>query len=93
MAERKLKEYLLKKVARMKGEARKVKWEGRNNAPDWRVMLPGHHPFWLELKDKDEEPTIMQNREHVTMHRLGELVFWTDSEMGVDIIIAKVRYA
>jgi len=93
MAERMLKEYLLKKVKRMRGEARKVRWEGRNFAPDWRVMIPEHHPFWLELKDTNKEPEIMQAREHDHMRRCGEYVFWANSTIGVDIIIGKMRYA
>lgn len=58
------------------GETRKVRWEGRNNAPDKRVMIPGYRPFWYEAKDKGESPRIMQQREMNTMKRLGEDVYW-----------------
>ncbi len=40
MLERDVEEYLVKRVKALGGEVRKVKWIGRNGAPDRVVMLP-----------------------------------------------------
>ena len=40
MRERDVEDYLVKRVKAMGGEVRKVKWIGRNSAPDRLVMLP-----------------------------------------------------
>ena len=39
--ERDIKAYLLARIKALGGEARKVRWEGRRGAPDWRVMAGG----------------------------------------------------
>ena len=92
MAERDLKKYLQNKVKRLRGEARKVAWEGRKNAPDWRVICPGYHPFWVELKAKGETPNVTQMRELERMRRLGERVYWADSSFRLDIVFGENRY-
>lgn len=83
MAERDNKKYLLKRVAEVGGIARKVRWEGRNNAPDWRVLLPWRC-FWFELKDEGEVPNVMQKREHAEMVLYREAVHWADSEESIN---------
>lgn len=58
-----IEDYLRKRVAELGGEVRKVKWIGRNRAPDERVMLPAMpvevdgitfeaapRSFWVEVK-------------------------------------------
>jgi hypothetical protein len=83
MREREVKAYLLKRVAELGGEARKVRWEGRVNAPDWRVMLPPRN-FWAELKATGEQPNGGQIREHNRMRRQGEIVHVLDSRESID---------
>lgn len=83
MRERDIKTYLQMRVKALGGEMRKVEWDGRANAPDWRVMLP-HKRFWAELKAPGEKPTAGQLREHNRMRRLGELVEVLDSYEAVD---------
>lgn len=87
MLEREVKAYLLKRVKELGGEARKVRWEGRRNAPDWRVMIPGHQPFWLELKAMGEKPTAAQTREAQRMGALDEICEWASSPRAIDNII------
>lgn len=77
--ERDVKKALLAAVDAAGGLARKVKWEGRSNAPDWRVLLPGRRPVWVELKAPGETPTTGQLREHERMRRFGEEVYVIDS--------------
>ena len=93
MSERNVKQYMLDKVARLGGEARKVRWEGMRNAPDWRVWLPGCNPFWIELKASKKKPTRAQAREMETMKRYGEEVYWANSPTMVDVAIMEARYA
>lgn len=83
MRERDIEEYLCDRVSAMGGEVRKVKWLGRNSAPDRRVMLPGRC-FWAELKATGEEPTGAQLREHVRMRAAGERVEVIDSLASVE---------
>lgn len=85
--ERDVKDYLLARVRELGGEARKVRWEGRANAPDWRVMLADRR-FWVELKAPGERPTVMQVREHNRMRRLGEVVHVLDSPAAVDEVLS-----
>lgn len=58
-----VEDHLIERVKALGGHTRKVKWIGRNKAPDRRVMLPGRYltsaasqrareprSFWIELK-------------------------------------------
>lgn len=82
MRESSVAEYLVERVEALGGEIRKVKWIGRNRAPDCRVMLrrPGF-PCWVELKNPDTIRTFpadarerAQAREHKRMREQGEVV-------------------
>lgn len=59
--ERDVEKYLIKRVKALGGEVRKVKWIGRNSAPDRVVMLPWRddpradsggkdQTIWIEVK-------------------------------------------
>lgn len=87
MRERDIEDYLCRRVRAMGGEVRKVKWLGRNGAPDRRVMLPGR-PFWAELKATGKEPTKAQAREHGRMRAAGERVEVIDSLKRIDEVLA-----
>lgn len=78
MRERDIEEYLCARVRAMGGEVRKVRWVGRNSAPDRRVMLPGRC-CWVELKAPGKVPTRAQLREHARMRAAGERVEVVDS--------------
>lgn len=82
MRERDVEDYLLAKVAALGGETRKVKWIGRDGAPDRLVMLPeiisrgpaGTIPaarFFVELKAPGKKPTATQMREHARLRKYG----------------------
>ena len=47
MRERDIEAHLVKRVRALGGEVRKVKWIGRNGAPDRLVMLP---PTWIKTQ-------------------------------------------
>ena len=91
MPERNLKDFMQKIVRRNNGEARKVKWEGRNFAPDWLILTPVHYPFFLELKDYDEVPKVMQMREINLLNALGHRADWANSHMMLGFIFDKHR--
>lgn len=102
MRERDIEQYLVKRVKAMGGEVRKVKWIGRNGAPDRLVMLPerigldaGSHTLWVELKRPGLAATFpadaherKQHREHQRMRRMGQCVEVIDSLGGVDALLS-----
>lgn len=96
MRERDIEKYLVERVKALGGEVRKVKWLGRNGAPDRLVMLPGGGvrglsqetrraaTIWVELKATGKKPEPHQLREHERMRRMGQRVEVIDSIEGVD---------
>lgn len=90
MRERDIEKYLKMRVTDAGGEIRKVRWIGRNGAPDRRIMLRGYCA-WVELKAPGEVPTLQQQREHSRMRQHGEVVWVIDSLEGVDTLIERAR--
>lgn len=99
MRESTIEQYLVEQVKALGGEVRKVKWIGRNGAPDRIVMLPPtddprddcpYHgrTIWVELKAPGEKCRPHQIREHERMRRMGQRVEVVDSFEGVDEVLA-----
>lgn len=88
MREADIEGYLYKKVIKLGGEIRKVKWIGRRGAPDRCVMLPGGRLIWVECKAPGEIPEDHQDREHERMRRVGQIVEVVDSLERVDEVLA-----
>jgi hypothetical protein len=100
MLEIDIENYLVKRVKEIGGEIRKVKWPGRNSAPDRVVMLPRGetaiwnswtNTIWVELKPPGGKATFPKNahersqhREHERMRAVGQRVEVIDSFEGVD---------
>ena len=98
MRESDIEAALVARVKALGGECRKVKWIGRNGAPDQLVMLPeknnpwdgsgcGRLPaqtVWVELKAPGEKPRSRQVREHKSMRDLGQTVIVIDSLKLID---------
>lgn len=87
MRERDVEQYLVEQVKAKGGEVRKVKWIGRNGAPDRIAMLP-YRTVWVELKAPGEKCRPHQIREHERMRRMGQRVEVVDSFEGVDEVLA-----
>lgn len=87
MRERDIEKYLTDRVNALGGEVRKVKWIGRNGAPDRVVMLPTAL-LWVELKAPGEKCKPHQTREHTRMRAMGQRVVVIDSFEGVDEVLA-----
>ncbi|WP_173911074.1 VRR-NUC domain-containing protein [Acinetobacter sp. Marseille-Q1618] len=86
MRESKIEKHLVDKVKTLGGEVRKVKWIGRNSAPDRIVMLP-ENSFWAELKATGEKPAKAQLREHERMRNMGQRVEIIDSIERIDELL------
>ncbi len=87
MHESTIEQYLVERVKALGGECRKLKWIGRNGAPDRIVMLPDR-TVWVELKAPGEKCRPHQIREHERMRRMGQRVEVVDSFEGVDEVLA-----
>ena len=70
MRERDVEQYLVEQVKAKGGEVRKVKWIGRNGAPDRIVMLPGfrlHH----EAENNPEVADYLQKVQQIIAKEIG----------------------
>lgn len=103
MRERDIEKYLVERVKALGGEVRKVRWVGRNGAPDRLVMLPAYDSFpygpglrcdhekqtiFVELKATGKKPESHQLREHERMRAMGQRVEVIDSIEGVDWLLS-----
>lgn len=88
MRERDIERYLVKQVKAAGGEVRKVRWVGRNGAPDRIVMLPWL-TAWVELKAPGAKAKAHQIREHERMRRVGQRVEVVDSLERVDELLRR----
>lgn len=81
--EGKVAKHLKAKVKSLGGTTRKVRWEGRNSAPDLLVLIPGERPHLVETKRLGKDATPAQEREH---QRLREwfVVMTLDSVEAID---------
>lgn len=84
MLEREVEAHLVKRVKELGGECRKVKWIGRNGAPDRLVLLPKATCVFVELKKPGEKAKPHQLREHVRMRAMGQVVLVLDSIESID---------
>ena len=89
MRESDIEDHLVKRVKTLGGEVRKVRWIGRNGAPDRLVMLPWRTTIWVELKAPDQKAKPHQVREHVRMRTMGQTVAVIDSIEGVDELLTE----
>lgn len=87
MRESQIEKYLIERTKALGGECRKLRWIGRNGAPDRLVMLNGKTIF-IELKAPGEKAKPHQVREHERMRKMGQCVEIVDSFEGVDEVLA-----
>lgn len=96
MRESQIEAYGKHRAIEANGVCRKVKWIGRNSAPDRILLLPeGCHltpPYlafsaatvWVEFKATGQKPTAAQLREHERMRAVGQTVLVWDSIEAID---------
>lgn len=83
--ERDVAKYLKIRVEALGGEVRKVRWEGRAHAPDYRVLLLKHgKSLWVETKRPGAEARRGQQREHERLRKAGDVVLVLDSIDAID---------
>lgn len=87
--EAKVEAYLVKRVRETKGRVRKLKWIGRNGAPDRLVWWPGMPPlmFFVELKSKNGKVSPLQGREHAKLEKDGFEVLVLHTKERIDMLI------
>ena len=73
MLERTVEKYLVDQATAIGFEVRKVKWIGRNGAPD-RVLRGFGQTIWVETKAPKKGPKPCQIREHKRMRDAGQTV-------------------
>ena len=84
-AESKLETYLKDEVRKRKGATRKVKWIGRNGAPDRLCWIPGWaFPKLVEMKSPGKPLEDHQVREHKRLKKMGFRCVKLDSKDGID---------
>ena len=69
-----VRDYFKKQAKAVGWLARKVSWEGVNNAPDWVLMKKPDLTVWVELKRPGKAPTASQRIEHEVMRHNGQIV-------------------
>ena len=94
MRESMVENYLVEQARAKGGEVRKLRWIGRNGAPDRLVMLP-QRTIWVELKASGLAALFphtpherQQHREHERMRAMGQTVVVIDNYEGVDALLA-----
>lgn len=86
MRESVIETYAIKRFTAIGREIRKVKWIGRNGAPDRRVMGFA----WIEFKATGKKPEPHQEREIARMRKHGERVEVVDSLERVEELIDEI---
>lgn len=84
MRESTIESALVARIKALGGECRKVKWIGRNGAPDQLVLLPNRTTIWVELKAPGEKPRPRQVSEHKSLRALGQTVLVIDTPELID---------
>lgn len=106
MRESAVEQHLVKRVTQTGGEVRKVKWIGRNGAPDRLVGWPDRHPCilegevlgWyrahqhalIELKRPKGPTKAHQEREHERLRAIGFDVRVLDTIEAVDEFVKEM---
>lgn len=88
--ESKIETYFRDQILSIGGEVRKVKWIGRNGAPDRFAAFLGWNGF-IEFKAPGLDLEPHQAREHERLKALGVRVLMLNSIEGVDKFIARVK--
>ena len=82
--ERKFEKRLTELAKKHGWYCRKVKWIGRNGAPDRLLITLGGVVIWVELKSPGEEPEALQKIEHALLRKVHQTVVVIDSMEGVE---------
>ena len=87
-----IEDYLHKRVRELHGHHRRVKFPGRDGAPDDLISIPLRFPFFVEckapgVKFPHNAHERKQEREHKRLRRMGFKVFVVSSFAEVDEVL------
>jgi hypothetical protein len=88
-----VEKYLTKRATLLGGEVRKVKFLGREGAPDRLVMFPNAISVWVETKSLTGKLRPSQEREHERLRSMGQRVEVIRTEHAVDCLIDEMYAA
>lgn len=83
-----IEKYLVKRVDKIRGQTRKLKWIGRDHAPDRVVFFRG--VWFIELKRPGATARLGQMREHMRLSYHGANIRVIDTFDLVDEFINEI---
>lgn len=84
MRERDIEDHLIGLAERYGWLLRKIRYIGRNGAPDRMLIDPYGQVAFVELKAPGKTPRVAQAREHLKLTMYGQRVVTIDSIKGVE---------
>jgi hypothetical protein len=95
--EGRIEKHLVDRVRETNGQVRKLKWIGRNGAPDRMIWWQIHPNFsadiyFVELKRPKGKASRQQAEEHDKMRRSGLHVFVLDTIEKIDAFVKANSY-
>lgn len=85
-----IEKYGVAALERTGAEVRKVKWIGRNNAPD-RICMHRVLTVWIEFKRPKKGAEAAQEREHERMSKAGQEVLVINTHAQVDKLVERIE--
>ncbi len=89
LKENQIETFLISELKKIGVETRKVKWLGRDGAPDRLILHAGG--IWIELKRPGELPRANQLLEHEKMIKAGMRVIVIDSMGMANALIEHIK--
>lgn len=80
---------MISKLQKIGVSTRKVKWIGRDGAPDRLILANGG--IWVELKAPGEKPRTNQKIELEALTKAGMTAYCIDSIEQIDTLITKLK--
>jgi hypothetical protein len=94
MKESDVEAYLVKRVAELGGEVRKVRWIGRRGAPDRFIFGPYWTPCFVELKRPRGGVLSAQQQDEIEkMRRGGLIVHVINAKDDIDWLLPQITPA
>lgn len=86
--EKKVEQYLCRKVKELGGVAEKFTSPNRRGVPDRIILLPQGVIYFVECKAPGKKPTPLQENDHMKRRQLGQKVFVVQSFEDVDALFS-----
>lgn len=85
-----VRDYLIKKVKEIGGEARKIRYENRKGCADWMVLFGDI--YLVELKGTKGKLSVSQARDIERLRKIDVPVQVINSKAGIDRFIKDVTW-